>query len=199
LKGYSYIFFDNIAEKCHKELEIIALQYPFEPLKYLKPTLRLKYPDAIALLREAGVTEEQQPSLEDLSTATEKLLGKLVKAKYNTDFFVLDKFPSVARPFYTMLDPHDERYSNSYDIFLRGEEIVSGSQRVHDAVLLEQRVRAKGITVETVQSYIDAFKYGAPPHGGCGIGLERVIMLYLGLDNIRKTSLFPRDPKRLTP
>ncbi len=67
------------------------------------------------------------------------------------------------------------------------------------AVLCAERAKACGIDVSTIQSYIDSFRYGAPPHGGAGVGLERVVMLYCGLDNIRKTSLFPRDPKRLTP
>jgi aspartyl/asparaginyl-tRNA synthetase len=82
---------------------------------------------------------------------------------------------------------------------MRGEEITSGAQRVHDPVLLEQRAREHHIDLSTIQAYINAFKYGVSPHAGCGIGLERVVMLYLNLGNIRRTSLFPRDPKRLTP
>ena len=82
---------------------------------------------------------------------------------------------------------------------MRGEEIISGAQRVHDPVYLEERAKACGIEVETLRSYIDSFTLGTSPHGGCGVGLERVVMLFLGLDNIRKSSMFPRDPKRLTP
>ena len=98
-----------------------------------------------------------------------------------------------------MLDPKDERFTNSYDFFMRGEEITSGAQRIHDPVLLEQRAKECGINVETIKDYINAFKYGAPPHGGAGFGLERVVKFYCNLHNIRKTSLFPRDPKRLAP
>jgi len=98
-----------------------------------------------------------------------------------------------------MLDPENERYTNSYDFFIRGEEILSGSQRIHDAALLETRARAKGVSIPTIQPYIDAFKFGAPPHAGGGIGLERVVFLYLGLSDIRQSSLFPRDPHRITP
>ncbi|KAG8172013.1 hypothetical protein JTE90_027187, partial [Oedothorax gibbosus] len=118
---------------------------------------------------------------------------------YDTDFYILDKFPLKVRPFYTMPDPHNPKLSNSYDMFMRGEEIISGSQRIHDSELLLSKAKEHGIDVTKIQSYIDAFKYGAPPHAGGGIGLERVTMLYLGLNNIRKTSMFPRDPKRLTP
>jgi len=137
--------------------------------------------------------------LEDLSTKTEKVLGKLVKAKYDTDFFILDKFPKEVRPFYTMPDPNHPDYTNSYDFFLRGEEIMSGAQRIHDPALLQQRAKEKGVGIEGIKDYVNAFKYGAPPHAGGGIGLERVVMLYLGLNNIRMTSMFPRDPHRLAP
>jgi aspartyl-tRNA synthetase len=134
-----------------------------------------------------------------LSTAQERTLGELVKQKYDTDFYILHKYPAGARPFYTMPDPSNPDYSNSFDIFIRGEEIISGAQRIHDVELLTKRAVECGIEVPTIQAYIDAFKYGALPHGGCGVGLERVVMLFLGLGNIRKTSMFPRDPRRLAP
>lgn len=84
-------------------------------------------------------------------------------------------------------------------MFIRGEEILSGAQRVHDPELLTERAKHHNIDIEKIKAYIDSFRYGCPPHGGGGIGLERVVMLYLGLNNIRKTSMFPRDPKRLSP
>ena len=95
--------------------------------------------------------------------------------------------------------PSLQKLSNSYDFFLRGEEIVSGAQRVHEPELLAQMAEAKGIPVASIQAYVDSFKHGAMPHGGGGVGLERVVMLFLGLGNIRKASMFPRDPKRLFP
>jgi aspartyl-tRNA synthetase len=134
-----------------------------------------------------------------LTTETEKALGRIVREKYDTDFYMLYGYPVNARPFYTMLDPHDPRFTNSYDFFMRGEEITSGAQRIHDPVLLEQRAKECGIAVETIKDYINSFKYGAPAHGGAGFGLERIVKFYCNLHNIRKTSLFPRDPKRLTP
>ena len=95
---------------------------------------------------------------EDLSTPNEKLLGQLVKAKYDTDFFILDKFPLAVRPFYTMPDPRDSKWSNSYDMFMRGEEIISGAQRIHDPKLLTERAKHHGIALDTIQSYIDSFR-----------------------------------------
>jgi aspartyl-tRNA synthetase len=148
------------------------------------------------MLRDAGV---ETGDYEDLSTANERFLGKLVKEKYHTDFYILDKFPLAVRPFYTMPDPNNPGYSNSYDFFMRGEEILSGAQRIHDPEFLEERAKLHEIDVSTIQPYIDAFKIGAPPHAGGGVGLERVVMLYLALGNIRRASLFPRDPKRLEP
>jgi len=188
--------FCGLRDHFQNEIDTVACQYPAAPFRFLEPPLRLEFSEAVAMLREVGVDMADD---EDLSTASEKLLGRLVADKYETDFFMLDHFPLAVRPFYTMPDPNSDRYSNSYDFFMRGEEIMSGAQRIHEPNLLEERARLHGVDLETIRSYIDAFRYGCPPHAGGGIGLERVVMLYLGLDNIRKTSLFPRDPKRLTP
>uniref|UniRef100_A0A8C7W9L4 Aspartate--tRNA ligase, cytoplasmic n=1 Tax=Oncorhynchus mykiss TaxID=8022 RepID=A0A8C7W9L4_ONCMY len=188
--------FKGLRDKFQTEIQTVGKQYPSEPFKFLEPTLRLEYSEGVAMLREAGVEMGDE---EDLSTPNEKLLGRLVKEKYDTDFYVLDKYPLAVRPFYTMPDPNDKKYSNSYDMFMRGEEILSGAQRIHDAQLLTERAMHHNIDLEKIKSYIDSFRYGAPPHGGGGIGLERVCMLYLGLHNVRQTSMFPRDPKRLTP
>jgi len=189
--------FKGLRDNYAKEIETVSAQFPAEPFKFLDPPLRLEYAEGVAMLRAAGVHMEDE---EDLSTPNEKLLGRLVRQKYDTDFYILDKFPLAVRPFYTMPDPVEpEKWSNSYDMFMRGEEILSGAQRIHDPDFLCQRAAAHGIAIDTIQAYVDSFRYGCPPHAGGGIGMERVCMLYLGLDNIRKTSMFPRDPKRLTP
>jgi aspartyl-tRNA synthetase len=192
---FIYIF-DGIKKRCKDELERVREQHPFEDLTYLKPTLKLTYAEGCALLREAGVSQDDY---EDLSTENEKKLGDIIKAKYGTDFYFMDKYPSAVRPFYTMPDPDNPRLSNSYDFFIRGQEIVSGAQRIHEPDLLEERAKACGIDVSTIQAYVNSFRNGALPHGGGGIGLERVVMLYLNLPNIRKTAWFPRDPKRISP
>uniref|UniRef100_A0A672IV07 Aspartate--tRNA ligase, cytoplasmic n=1 Tax=Salarias fasciatus TaxID=181472 RepID=A0A672IV07_SALFA len=188
--------FKGLRDNFQTEIQTVNKQFPSEPFKFLEPTLRLEYTEAVAMLHEAGVEMGDE---DDLSTPNEKLLGRLVKEKYDTDFYVLDKYPLAVRPFYTMPDPNNPKYSNSYDMFMRGEEILSGAQRIHDAQLLTDRATHHQIDLEKIKAYIDSFRYGAPPHGGGGIGLERVCMLYLGLHNVRQTSMFPRDPKRLTP
>jgi len=134
-----------------------------------------------------------------LSTENEKKLGDIVKEKYKTDFFFMDKYPLSVRPFYTMPDPKNPKLSNSYDFFIRGQEILSGAQRIHDPDLIIERAQAWGIDVKEIESYVDSFRHGSQPHGGGGIGLERVVMLFLGLPNIRKTAWFPRTPNRISP
>ena len=188
--------FDGLKNGSAAHLEAVNAQYPFRPLRYLRKTLQLTFPEGIQMLRDAGYDADP---LGDLSTETERVLGQLVAEKYETDFYILTRYPAEARPFYTMLEKEDPRYTNSYDIFIRGEEIISGAQRIHDPQLLTERAIAKDIPVETIQDYINGFKFGAVPHAGAGVGMERVVMLYLGLNNIRKSSMFPRDPSRLNP
>lgn len=188
--------FKGLRDRYSREIEAVGQQYKVEAFKFLEPPLILQFAEGVAMLREAGVETGDE---EDLSTPNEKLLGRLVKAKYDTDFYILDKFPLAIRPFYTMPDPNNPMYSNSYDMFMRGEEILSGAQRIHDPEFLTERANHHGIDTSKIAAYIESFRFGCPPHAGGGIGMERVVMLYLGLDNIRKTSMFPRDPKRLTP
>jgi len=192
---FTHIFHELETTYAHLGAAINA-QYPKPVLRYSTPQLRLQYHEAVAMLHADGV---EIGDYDDLSTAQERRLGELVAEKYEVDFFMLDKFPAAVRPFYTMLDPTDPNYSNSYDFMLRGEEIMSGAQRVHDAGMLTARATEFGVPLETIKDYIECFKLGSFPHAGGGVGLERVVMLYYGLDNIRKTSMFPRTPTRMTP
>lgn len=191
-----YNIFEGLHSRYSFELNVIANQYPFEKLKFQKEVLKLDFREGVELLKAAGITQSVN---EDLTTDTEKALGKIVSEKYGTDFFVLYRYPTSARPFYTMPDPFDSNFTNSYDAFIRGEEVLSGAQRVHDYETLYKRVVDFKINPKTLEDYLNAFKLGAPPHGGCGIGLERVVKLIAGISNIKKCCMFPRDPKRLTP
>ncbi|CCK72082.1 aspartate--tRNA ligase DPS1 KNAG_0I02980 [Huiozyma naganishii CBS 8797] len=192
--------FGELKKRFAKEIELVRRQYPVEEFKLPADgkMVRIKYKEGIAMLRAAG---RELGDFDDLSTENEKFLGKLVREKYDTDFYILDKFPLAIRPFYTMPCAEDGNYSNSYDFFMRGEEILSGAQRIHDHELLKQRMEAHGLSVEDpgLKDYIESFSYGCAPHAGGGIGLERVVMFFLDLKNIRRASLFPRDPKRLRP
>jgi aspartyl-tRNA synthetase len=188
--------FDGVNRNCKRELERIREQHPFEDLRYQNPTFRITYAEGCKLLQDAGI---DQDCYSDLSTENEKKLGDIVADKYGVDFFFMDEYPLSVRPFYTMPNPKNPKLSNSYDFFIRGQEILSGAQRIHDPEMLMQRAKAHGIPFESIKAYVDSFKYGALPHAGGGIGMERVVMLFLGLPNIRKASAFPRDPKRLSP
>ncbi|EGG23743.1 aspartyl-tRNA synthetase [Cavenderia fasciculata] len=187
--------FEGLETRFKKEIDIISQQYGYEPFKWTRPSPRFTFDQAAAFLKEIG--EEVVDN--DINTSQEKRLGKIIKEKYGVDFYIIDKFYRTARPFYTMPDPNNVLLANAYDLFMRGEEICSGAQRIHDAVMLEESAKNHGINIQSIQAYIDAFKFGASPHAGGGVGLERVVMLYMGLGNIRKTSLFPRDPRRIEP
>lgn len=200
IQGLFQFLFAELPRRFGREIAVVRQQYPCEPFRCPAEVLRIPFSEGIAMLRAAGVDLDPHA---DLSTADERHLGQLVREKHDTDFYVLDQFPLAVRPFYTMPSPHDPAASNSYDIFMRGEEIMSGAQRVHEVGLLKERmgmvVPAVDPEGEGIRDYVDAFRYGCPPHAGGGIGLERVVMLYLGLGNVRKSCAFPRDPQRLRP
>ncbi|KAH9014212.1 aspartyl-tRNA synthetase [Lactarius hengduanensis] len=196
LDGLFKHLFQSLKEKYKKEIDVIGAQFPAEEFKWKEETLKLTFSQAVNLLVEDGV---DRAILDDINTENEKRLGRIVKAKYDTDYFIIDKFPMELRPFYTMPDPSNPELSNSYDFFMRGEEILSGAQRIHDPALLTEKMQGKGVDPNSMKGYVDAFRMGCAPHGGGGIGLERVLMLFLKLNNIRRASLFPRDPKRLEP
>jgi len=190
--------FMGLETRFAKELAIVREQYHSEPLLFTDEVCVVHWEEAMAILEEEGM--DIGDGMGDLSGAMELKLGEVVREKYGTDFFMLDKYPSSIRPFYTMPDPEDDRFSNSYDMFIRGLEICSGAQRCHDPDLVTEILAKKGIEVgEGLEKYIQSFKHGVPPHAGAGIGLERVVFLYLGLDNVRKASMFPRDPNRCSP
>lgn len=128
--------FKELEVRFSKELNLIRCQYPSEPFKFSEKPLILPFSEGVKLLREAGV---EMGDFDDLSTANEKFLGKIIREKYDTDFYVLDKFPLAIRPFYTMPNGENPNYSNSYDFFMRGEEILSGAQRLHDYDKLVER------------------------------------------------------------
>ncbi|KAI1331448.1 aspartyl-tRNA synthetase [Xylariaceae sp. FL0255] len=192
--------FKGIYSRFRKEVDIVRERFPHDDLVWLEETPRLPFKEGIKMLNDDGwVGEDGKPATEneDLATRAEIRLGELVKEKYKTDYFILDKFPASARPFYTHLDKDDDKFTNSFDIFLRGQEITTGGQRINNAQLLAERMIKAGVDPDTMEEYMQAFEWGAPPHAGCGIGLERVLFLLLNLGDVRNASLFPRDPKSL--
>ncbi|HEY5585097.1 MAG TPA: aspartate--tRNA(Asn) ligase [Ruminiclostridium sp.] len=135
----------------------------------------------------------------DFEPDEEIAISEYVKKEYNSEFVFISHFPSSKRPFYVMDDKDDPDYALSFDLFFRGLEITTGGQRIHDYAEQVQKMKEKGLDPNDFESYLMIHKYGMPPHGGLGIGLERLLMRLLNQQNVREASLFPRDMTRLDP
>jgi len=135
----------------------------------------------------------------DFDPDEEIAISEYVKKEYNSEFVFITHFPSSKRPFYVMDDKEDPDYACSFDLFFRGLEITTGGQRIHDYEQQVQKMKDKGLDPDEFESYLMIHKYGMPPHGGLGIGLERLLMMLLNQKNVREASLFPRDMTRLDP
>jgi nondiscriminating aspartyl-tRNA synthetase len=163
-----------------------------------------KVPDAIPrlTLREAQEILKTEKGIDcgnepDLEPAHERAICEWALEKHNSDFVFITHFPTSKRPFYTYIDEKDPEFSKSFDLLFRGLEINSGSQRVHNYESLIARIKEKGLDPEIFSYYLQAFKYGMPPHGGCSTGLERLTAKFLGLENVKEATLFPRDRNRI--
>ncbi len=157
----------------------------------------IKFMDAKKLIMEKF---KYTPSdMKDFDPTEEELLGKWAKKELNSDFLFVTHYPSKKRPFYTMDDPEDPEYTLSFDLLFRGLEITSGGQRIHDYKQQVEKMVKCGMNPEEFETYLLLHKYGAPPHGGLGIGLERLTMHLLGFKNVRNATMFPRDINRVTP
>ena len=135
----------------------------------------------------------------DLTPEHERTLGTWALEAHNSDFLFVTGYPMRKRPFYTHIDPARPEFSNSFDLLFRGTELITGGQRLHVYQDYLDAIEKMGHSPEAYETYLEAFKYGMPPHGGFAIGLERFVMQLLQLDNIRRATLFPRDLHRLTP
>jgi nondiscriminating aspartyl-tRNA synthetase len=135
----------------------------------------------------------------DLAPSHERWLGDWAMREYGSDWLYVTGYPMVKRPFYTHPDPAKPTWSNSFDLLFRGLEIVTGGQRLHRYDDYIAALATRGIDAAGFDGYLDAFRYGMPPHGGFALGLERFVARITGLANVRETTLFPRDMQRLTP
>ena len=135
----------------------------------------------------------------DLEPEEEHAIGRYAKEEWGSDFVFVTHYPSKKRPFYAMDDPADPKFTLSFDLLFRGLEVTTGGQRIHDYAAQVAKMEERGMDPAEFESYLMIHKYGMPPHGGLGIGLERLTMQLCGLDNIRRACLFPRDRTRLEP
>ena len=157
----------------------------------------LRFSEAKEMIAERYSFRVKDPN--DLEPEEERLIGRLVKEDLDSDFVFITHYPSKKRPFYTMDDPQDPKYSLSFDLLYKGLEITTGGQRIHAYQQQVDKMSRLGMNPEIFASYLQAHACGLPPHGGLGIGLERFLMQMAGKDNIREASLFPRDLSRLDP
>ena len=135
----------------------------------------------------------------DLEPEDEVALCEYAKKTFDSDFIFVTHFPSSKPPFYAMNSKEDPRLAYKFDLLFRGLEITSGGQRIHNYQEQVDKMIAQGLNPDDFHYYLEAHKYGLPPHGGLGIGLERFVMKLLGLSNVRQASMFPRDINRLLP
>ncbi|KSW11772.1 aspartate--tRNA(Asp/Asn) ligase [Pyrodictium occultum] len=170
--------------------------FPDARLEEPKEIPRITIREAYKLLESAGVPVEWG---EDLSSEAERRLGEIIEREYGSPMVFVTEYPWRARPFYTMRKPDDPEWTLSFDLLFRGLEIATGGQREHRYEVLLRQIEEKGLNPKSFEWYLNMFRFGAPPHGGAGIGLERVVMQLLGLGNIREARLLPRDPERLVP
>ncbi|MGN0594040.1 MAG: Asp-tRNA(Asn)/Glu-tRNA(Gln) amidotransferase subunit GatB [Hominimerdicola sp.] len=182
--------FEYIKENYQNEIKILEADIP-----EITEIPSIKFADAIKLLRGG----EGSGKKFDLDPEDEVNLCKYAKEKYNSDFIFVTHFPSSKPPFYAMNSREDPREAYKFDLLFRGLEITSGGQRIHDYDEQVAKMKAQGLDPEDFKNYLEAHKYGLPPHGGLGIGLERLLMKLLNKNNIRETSMFPRDINRLIP
>ena len=166
-----------------KEITVPARPYPI-----------LTYSECLKIVNDGGLDLKEG---DDLGTEGEKIVGDHMAAK-GCDLYFIAEYPEEAKPFYIM-EKDGTPYSFSFDLDYRGQEISSGGQREHRYDKLVARMEKKGLDPKDFGFYLDAFKYGMPPHGGWGIGIERLLVKMLDLSNIREAILFPRDPARLAP
>lgn len=175
-----------------KELKMLGVTLP-----KVDEIPQVRFDEAKKLVSEKYNRKIKNPY--DLEPEEEELIGRYFKEEMDSDFVFVTHYPSKKRPFYAMDDPADETFTLSFDLLFHGMEITTGGQRIHDYQMLEQKLAKRGMTDEGMESYMLAFKHGMPPHGGLGIGLERLTMQLIGEENVRETTLFPRDLSRLEP
>jgi aspartyl-tRNA synthetase len=182
--------YTSVKEGCEKALSDLGIdiEVPKTPFK------RITYTEAIDLIKSADNPELADLKWgDDLSAACEHELGRLIGEHY----FIID-WPTGSKPYYTK-PSRDPEISLSFDLMHPRMELASGSQRIHEVDLLTSRIDAMGLNPDSFEFYLRAFRFGMPPHAGWGLGLERVLMTMLALENIREAVLFPRDMKRVSP
>ncbi len=179
---------DSIHHRAAAAVDLLGVDVPTVPEKF--PLLHFR-----EALEIAGAPADEP----DLAPAHERAVGAWAREVHGSDFAVVEGYPTAHRAFYSHPEPADPQWSRSFDLIFRGVELVSGAQRLHRYADYVRALQARGLPLEPYAGYLDAFRYGIPPHGGFAIGLERWTGRLVEVENIREVTLFPRDLHRLTP
>jgi len=182
---------DVVRKEAKPELEMLRA----DPKRPKLPIRRVPYTEALEILRGRG---KRVRDGDDIDTEGEKLLGQAL-AEQGAEMFFIMEYPSAIKPFYVMTKEDEPEYSHSFDLEYKGDEMASGGQREHRYEALVARMKEKGLNPDSFEFYLKAFRYGMPPHGGWGFGLDRFVQKLLDLPNIREAILFPHDRGRLVP
>ncbi|MBU6323720.1 aspartate--tRNA(Asn) ligase [Patescibacteria group bacterium] len=182
---------EDLARNCAPEFALLGASIPSVPDEI--PSLKLKEAQEL-IFKETGRDHRAEP---DLEPEDERWLCEWSAREKGSDFVFVTHYPVSKRPMYTMEDPEDPGYTRSFDLLFRGVEITTGGQRRHDYENLIEGIRMKGLDPEKFSYYLQAFRYGMPPHGGWGMGLERLTAKFLGLPTVKEAALFPRDINRI--
>jgi nondiscriminating aspartyl-tRNA synthetase len=182
---------DELSKNCSEEFKLWDIEIPVVPNDIPKMTLR---ESQILITKETGKDCTKEP---DLEPEHERWLCDYAKKTWNSDFIFITSFPTAKRPFYTYRDEKDPTYTKGFDLLFRGVEITTGAQRIHNYDDLVSSMIEKKLDPEKFSFYLQAFKYGMPPHGGFGFGLERITAKLFGIDNVKEATLFPRDINRI--
>jgi len=180
-----------LKEYCGKEFELLKATVPEVPENI--PAMKLREAQEI-IKKETGEDCTKEP---DLEPQHERWLCEYAKKQFGSDFIFITHFPMAKRPFYTHEDENDIGYAKGFDLLFRGVEITTGAQRIHKYAELVEALKQKGLNPDKFSFYLQAFKCGVPPHGGFGMGLERLTAKLLGLENVKEATLFPRDLNRI--
>jgi len=183
IKGVKDKLGETIERELNMKIEVPSNTFPV-----------IEFPEVYEILKQKNL----KPTA-DLKEKEETALWEYANEKFGSDFFFVNKFPFSEKPFYVMKDEKNPEYARSVDLITKGLELSSGGQREHRYERIIQQIKEKNLDEETLEWFTRNFKYGAPPHGGFCIGLERLTMAILNLQNIREAVLFPRDPERLLP
>jgi nondiscriminating aspartyl-tRNA synthetase len=176
-----------------KDLEILKIELPDIPDTDTFPHMKLREAQEL-IKKETGIDKTNEP---DLEPEDERWLCEYAKKNLGSDFIFITHYPVSKRPFYTFEDPEDKGFTKSFDLLFRGVEITTGGQRVHDLEELKSKIAEKGLDAEKFGFYLQAFRFGIPPHGGWGMGLERLTAKFCGVANVKEATLFPRDINRI--